>query len=97
MILTNRRLRLLYLALAGMDMAVLLPWLTNVSIFWARNGDLRAVVHAVPRVKRISLLRIYECDPATRLVRHNAAGPAVVIGRDELVCSGNHAVSCSRD
>ena len=39
MILTNRRLRLLYLALAGMDMAILLPWLTNISIFWARNGD----------------------------------------------------------
>jgi hypothetical protein len=44
MILSNRRLRLLYMALAGMDMAVLLPWLTNLSIFWARSGDLRAVV-----------------------------------------------------
>lgn len=44
MILSNRRLRLLYIALAGMDMAVLLPWLTNISIFWARSGDLRAVV-----------------------------------------------------
>lgn len=43
MILTNRRLRLLYLALAGLDMAVLLPWLTTLSIFWARNGDPRAV------------------------------------------------------
>jgi hypothetical protein len=43
MILTNRRLRLLYIALAGMDIAVLLPWLTTVSLFWARNGDLRAV------------------------------------------------------
>ena len=42
MILTNRRLRLLYIALAGMDMAVLLPWLVSVSLFWARNGDLRA-------------------------------------------------------
>ena len=29
------------------------------------EGELRAVVHTVPRVKRISLLRIYECDPAT--------------------------------
>jgi predicted phage baseplate assembly protein len=61
------------------------------------DGDLRAVVHAVPRVKRISLLRIYECDPATRQVQPAAAGTALVIGRDELVCSGNHAVSCSRD
>jgi predicted phage baseplate assembly protein len=61
------------------------------------DGDLRAVVHSVPRVKRISLLRIYECDPATRQVQPVAAGAAVVIGRDELVCSGNHAVSCSRD
>jgi hypothetical protein len=42
MILTNRRLRLLYLALAGMDMAVMLPWLTSVTIFWAGNGDFRA-------------------------------------------------------
>jgi predicted phage baseplate assembly protein len=61
------------------------------------DGDLRAVVHTVPRVKRISLLRIYECDPATREVQPNAAGAALVIGRDELICSGNHAVSCSRD
>ena len=61
------------------------------------DGDLRAVVHAVPRVKRVSLLRIYECDPATGEVQPNAVGATVVIGRDELVCSGNHAVSCSRD
>ena len=61
------------------------------------EGELRAAVHTVPRVKRISLLRIYECDPTTREVRPNAAGAALVIGRDELICSGNHAVSCSRD
>ena len=61
------------------------------------EGDLRAVVHAVPRVKRVSLLRIYECDPASSEVLPNAAGAALVIRRDELVCSGNHAVSCSRD
>ena len=61
------------------------------------DGDLRAVVHAVPRVKDIALLRIYECDPATREVRSAAAGATVVIGADELVCSGNHAVSCRRD
>jgi predicted phage baseplate assembly protein len=61
------------------------------------DGDLRAVVHAVPRVKRIPLLRIYECDPATRAVQPLPAGASIVIGRDELVCSGNHAVSCSRD
>ena len=48
MILTNRRLRLLYIALAGMDMAVLLPWLVSVSLFWARNGDLRAERNAGP-------------------------------------------------
>lgn len=39
MILGNRRLRLLYLAMAGMDMAVLLPWLTVLAIAWARSGD----------------------------------------------------------
>jgi predicted phage baseplate assembly protein len=61
------------------------------------DGDLRAVVHAVPRVKRIPLLRVYECDPAAREVQPFPAGAAIVIGRDELVCSGNHAVSCSRD
>ncbi|MCC6458083.1 MAG: DUF4129 domain-containing protein [Caldilineaceae bacterium] len=43
MILTNRRLRLLYLALAGMDIAVLLPWLATLTIVWARNGNLSAV------------------------------------------------------
>ena len=42
MILGNRRLRLLYLAMAGMDMAVLLPWLTTLAILWARSGDARA-------------------------------------------------------
>jgi predicted phage baseplate assembly protein len=61
------------------------------------DGDLRAVVHTVPRVKDIALLRIYECDPATGDVRPNASGVTVVIGPDELVCSGNHAVSCRRD
>jgi predicted phage baseplate assembly protein len=61
------------------------------------DGDLRAIVHAVPRVKDIALLRIYECDPATREVRSTASGATVVIGADELVCSGNHAVSCRRD
>jgi predicted phage baseplate assembly protein len=61
------------------------------------DGDLRAVVHTVPRVKDIALLRIYECDPATGAVRPNASGATVVIGPDELVCSGNHAVSCRRD
>jgi hypothetical protein len=61
------------------------------------EGELRSVVHAVPRVKRISLLRIYEFDPRRREVQPLAAGPAVVIGRDELVCSGIHAITCSRD
>src|SRR5215203_6037580 len=41
MIMTNRRLRLLYMAHAAMDMAVLMPWLTNIVIFWTRNGDAR--------------------------------------------------------
>jgi hypothetical protein len=44
MMLGNRRLRLLYLALAGMDMAALLPWLTVLAILWARNGDARALM-----------------------------------------------------
>jgi hypothetical protein len=42
-IISNRRLRLLYLSLAGMDMAVLLPWLTNLVMLWARNGDVHAL------------------------------------------------------
>jgi hypothetical protein len=44
MILTNRRLRLLYLALAAMDMAVFLPWLTILVNFWAEHGDSHSVV-----------------------------------------------------
>src|SRR5687768_8069420 len=43
MILTNRRLRLLYLSLAAMDMAVLLPWLTILVTYWARNGNAHAL------------------------------------------------------
>jgi hypothetical protein len=46
MILGNRRLRLLYIALAGMDMAAFLPWLTIVIIFWSRNGDTRSTILA---------------------------------------------------
>jgi predicted phage baseplate assembly protein len=61
------------------------------------DGDLRAVVHAVPRVSRILLLRIYEIDPARRDVPPRPAGTTVVIGPDELACSGTHAVSCSRE
>jgi predicted phage baseplate assembly protein len=60
------------------------------------DGELRAVVHAVPSVRRIALLRIYETDPGRRGLPQ-PAGAAIVIGPDELVCSGVHAVSCSRD
>ena len=61
------------------------------------DGELRALVHAVPRVRRISLLRIYETDPTHRDVQPHPAGATLVIGPDELVCSGTHAVTCSRD
>jgi hypothetical protein len=54
-------------------------------------------VHAVPGVRRITLLRIYETDPARADVPPRPAGATVVIGPDELVCSGTHAVNCSRD
>ena len=60
------------------------------------DGELRAVVHAVPNVRRISLLRIYEIDPGGDGLPR-AAGATIVIGPDELVFSGTHAVSCSRD
>jgi hypothetical protein len=39
MILTNRRIRLLFLCLAGMDVAVLLVWLRVLFGLWARNGN----------------------------------------------------------
>ena len=42
MILTNRRVRLLYSAMAAMDMAALLPWLANLFVFLARHGDSHA-------------------------------------------------------
>lgn len=42
MILTNRRIRLLYLALAAQDVAVLLPWLATFLTFWQQRGDLTA-------------------------------------------------------
>jgi predicted phage baseplate assembly protein len=61
------------------------------------DGELRAVVHAVPRVRSISLLRIYVTDPARRDLLPEPAGATLVIGPDELVCSGTHAVNCSRD
>jgi predicted phage baseplate assembly protein len=61
------------------------------------DGDLRAVIYAVPRVSRILLLRIYETDPARRDVLPRRAGTTIVIGPDELACSGTHAVNCSRE
>jgi predicted phage baseplate assembly protein len=61
------------------------------------DGELRAVVHAVPGVRRISLLRIYETDPARPELQPQPAAATIVIGPDELVCSGSHAVTCSRD
>ncbi len=61
------------------------------------EGELRALVHAVPRVRSIPLLRIYEIDPARGELPPNPAATTIVIGRDELVCSGTHAVTCSRD
>jgi hypothetical protein len=61
------------------------------------DGELRAVVHAVPNVRRISLLRIYEIDPAGGDGLPRPAGATIVIGPDELVFSGTHAISCSRD
>jgi predicted phage baseplate assembly protein len=61
------------------------------------DGELRAIVHAVPGVRRITMLRIYETDPASADVPPRPAGATVVIGPDELVCSGTHAVNCSRD
>ncbi len=39
MMLTNRRIRLLFLCLAGMDVAVLLPWLRVMFGLLARNGN----------------------------------------------------------
>jgi predicted phage baseplate assembly protein len=61
------------------------------------DGELRALVHAVPRVRSIPLLRIYEIDPARRELPPRPAAATIVIGPDELVCSGIHAVTCSRD
>jgi hypothetical protein len=61
------------------------------------DGELRAVVHAVPSVRRISLLGMYEIDPAGSDGLPRQAGATIVIGPDELVVSGTHAVSCSRE
>jgi predicted phage baseplate assembly protein len=61
------------------------------------DGELRAVVHAVPSVRRISLLRIYAIDPAGGDGLPRPAGATIVIGPDDLVFSGTHAVSCSRE
>jgi hypothetical protein len=42
MILTNRRHRLLFLSLAGMDVAVALPYLAALTALWGRSGDVAA-------------------------------------------------------
>ncbi len=39
MLLTNRRHRLIFAALAALDVAGLLPWLTLLADWWARGGD----------------------------------------------------------
>ena len=38
MILTNRRHRLLFLSLAGMDVSAVLPYLAILATLWNRSG-----------------------------------------------------------
>jgi predicted phage baseplate assembly protein len=60
------------------------------------QGELYAVVHAVPGVESIRILRIYELDLRTGQRASKSAGRQIALGADELVASGEHIVRVVR-
>jgi predicted phage baseplate assembly protein len=59
------------------------------------QGELYGIVHAVPGVEFVKILRIYETDLATGEQAAKPAGSHLALEPDELVASGRHIVKAS--
>jgi predicted phage baseplate assembly protein len=60
------------------------------------QGELYAVVHAVPGVESVRILRLYEVDLATGERASKPAGRQISLAADELIASGEHLVRVAR-
>jgi predicted phage baseplate assembly protein len=56
------------------------------------QGELYGIVHAVPGVEFIKILRVYETDMKTGKQEAKPAGTHVLVEPDETIASGNHIV-----
>jgi predicted phage baseplate assembly protein len=59
------------------------------------QGELYGIVHAVPGVEFVKILRIYETDLQTGEQSSKPAGTHLALEADELVASGRHIVKAS--
>jgi predicted phage baseplate assembly protein len=60
------------------------------------QGELYAVVHAVPGVESVRILRLYELDLLTGQRASKPAGRQITLAADELIASGEHVVRAGR-
>jgi predicted phage baseplate assembly protein len=61
------------------------------------QGDLYALVHDVPGVERVRMVRMFETDPATpNRPSQESAGPRIELEGNEVVCSCTHRVKADR-
>ncbi|HJS96396.1 MAG TPA: putative baseplate assembly protein [Solirubrobacteraceae bacterium] len=60
------------------------------------QGELYAVVHAVPGVESVRILRLYEVDLLTGERASKPAGRQISLAADELIASGEHIVRVAR-
>jgi hypothetical protein len=59
------------------------------------QGELYGIVHAVPGVEFVKILRIYETNLETGEQSPKPAGTHIVLEPDELIASGQHIVKAS--
>jgi predicted phage baseplate assembly protein len=60
------------------------------------QGELYAIVHAVPGVEAVRILRLYEIDLLTGQRASKPAGRQIPLAADELIASGEHVVRVAR-
>jgi predicted phage baseplate assembly protein len=60
------------------------------------QGELYAIVHAVPGVESVRILRLYELDLLTGQRASKPAGRQISLAADELIASGEHVVRVAR-
>ena len=60
------------------------------------QGELYSIVHTVPGVESVRILRMYEVDLRTGERAAKAAGRQIALAPDELIASGEHIVRAAR-